>query len=248
MIQDIQLLLNDWPYQSEKLCVRRINGDDNREKIQLRIEMGILQMETEGRPDGKEPHGHESLLHYYKAQSDSAEKESKDFTVSPEDCMALQMEALQYYHRRISYLELGEYQRAQEDAQRNLDLFDFVKQHAAEEEDRLNMEQYRPFVIGHRVRAAVLQTLEDKNFDRALREIEAGIDEIRSFFKDFDRPDLLDESEEIAFLKEWAEEIRNDRPRSLAQDLGDQLNEAVRLEDFERAAELRDKLRTISEN
>jgi protein-arginine kinase activator protein McsA len=58
----------------------------------------------------------------------------------------------------------------------------------------------------------------------------------------------LDESEEIAFLKEWADEIRKDRPRSLAQDLGDQLSEAVRLEDFERAAELRDRLRTISEN
>jgi hypothetical protein len=162
--------------------------------------------------------------------------------------MSLQMEALQYYHRRISFLELGEYKRAQEDAGRNLALFDFVKEYAAEEEDKMVLEQYRPFVIGHRVRAAVLQNLEEENFDLALGEIEEGIEEIRGFFKDFDRPDLVDESEEITFLKEWADEIRKDRPRSLLQDLKDQLGEAVAIEDFERAAELRDRLRAMSES
>ena len=94
----------------------------------------------------------------------------------------------------------------------------------------------------------MLQNLEEENFDLALGEIEDGIEEIRGFFKEFDRPDLVDESEEITFLKEWADEIRKDRPRSLLQDLKHQLREAVALEDFERAAELRDRLRTMPEN
>ena len=162
--------------------------------------------------------------------------------------MALQMEALQYYHRRISFLELGEYERAQQDAQRNLDLFDFVKVYAEEDDDRMAMEQYRPFVIGHRVRAAVLQSLEEERFDEALSEIDVGVDEIQTFFKSHDRPDLVEDSEEIAFLREWAEEIRQDRPRSMSQDLHDQLKQAVDLEDFERAAELRDRLRSLPEN
>jgi protein-arginine kinase activator protein McsA len=46
-------------------------------------------------------------------------------------------------------------------------------------------------------------------------------------------------------LKEWATEIKKDRPRSLLQDLKEQLREAVALEDFERAAELRDRLDTL---
>jgi len=251
MGKDIQPLLDDWQYDPEKLCVRRIKGEDGREKIQLRIEMGILQMEISGRPDGQRPHGSESLLSFYQQQaleSKGSEDDEEGFSLDAEACMSLQMEALQYYHRRISFLELGEYKRAQEDAGRNLELFDFVKEYAADEEDRIVLEQYRPFVIGHRVRAAVLQNLEEENFDLALGEIEDGIEEIRGFFKEFDRPDLVDESEEITFLKEWAEEIRKDQPRSLLQDLKDQLREAVALEDFERAAELRDRLRAMPES
>ena len=251
MGKDIQPLLDDWQYDPEKLCVRRIKGEDGREKIQLRIEMGILQMEISGRPDGQRPHGSESLLSFYQQQalgSKGSEDDEEGFSLDAEACMSLQMEALQYYHRRISFLELGEYKRAQEDAGRNLELFDFVKEYAADEEDRIVFEQYRPFVIGHRVRAAVLQNLEEENFDLALGEIEDGIEEIRGFFKEFDRPDLVDESEEITFLKEWAEEIRKDQPRSLLQDLKDQLREAVALEDFERAAELRDRLRAMPES
>tara|TARA_B100001123_G_C15302016_1_gene1021358 strand:+ start:1744 stop:2499 length:756 start_codon:yes stop_codon:yes gene_type:complete len=251
MGKDIQPLLDDWQYDPEKLCVRRIKGEDGHEKIQLRIEMGILQMDISGRPDGQRPHGSESLLSFYQQQaleSKGSEDDDEGFLLDAEACMLLQMEALQYYHRRISFLELGEYKRAQEDAGRNLELFDFVKEYAADEEDRIVLEQYRPFVIGHRVRAAVLQNLEEENFDLALGEIEDGIEEIRGFFNEFDRPDLVDESEEITFLKEWAEEIRKDQPRSLLQDLKDQLREAVALEDFERAAELRDRLRAMPES
>ena len=172
---DIQPLLNSWPYNSDKLCVRKIRGDDGRKKIQLRIEMGILQMEITGRPDGQRPQGYESLLHYYRSQAETARRSQGDFKIDPETCISLQMEALQYYHRRISFLEMGEYERAQQDASRNLELFDFVKQYAAEEEDSLAMEQHRPFVIGHRVRAAVLQNLEEEDYDRALKEIEEGL-------------------------------------------------------------------------
>lgn len=242
--KDIQNLLEDWPYDSEKLCVRKIRGKDGKKKIQLRIEMGVLQMEMTGRPDGKRPNGHASLLDFYKAEA----KKEFNFSLDSETCIALQMEALQYYHRRISFLELGDYDKARKDAERNLELFDCVKQYASEEEDRMALEQYRPFVIGHRIRASVLQSLEDDAYDRALVDIEDGIEEIQKFFKEFDRPDLVEESEEITFLKEWATEIRKDRPKSLLQDLKDQLHEAVALEDFERAAKLRDRLGTLPGN
>jgi len=246
---DIHQLLGEWPYESGRLCVRRIKGQDGRKNLQLRIEMGILQMEITGRPDGDRPHGYESLLHYYRAEATASEEREKgSFTLDSDACLELQMEALQYYHRRITFLEIGEYEKGKRDAERNLQLFDFVKLYAAEEDDRMAMEQYRPFVIGHRVRAGVLQKLEDDEYDGALKEIEEGIDEVREFLADVGRPDLIDESEEIAFLKDWADEIRKDRPKTLSQNLKEQLKEAVDTEDFEKAAELRDRLRTISGN
>ncbi len=247
MSKDIQPLLDDWPCEPGQLCVRKITGEDGRKKIQLRIEMGILQMGVAGRPDGQRPYGYESLLHYYKAQA--RKFGAKDFSLDTEACMALQMEALQYYHRRISFLEIGDYFNAKKDAERNLNLFDFVKKYAEDEEDRLAFEHYRPFVIGHRVRAEVSMYLDSHAHDMALAKIDAGIDELQSFFREFDRPDLVEESEEIVFLHEWADEIRRKRdaraPKSPSQDLRDQIREAVSLEDFERAAELRDKLLSL---
>lgn len=245
MSQDIQSLLDDWPYEPGQLCVRKITGEHGREKIQLRIEMGILQMEIDGRPDGQSPHGHESLLHYYKAEAQKTEAKGDKYIIDSDICMSLQMEALQYYHRRISFLEIGDYQRAKKDAERNLGLFDFVKEYAEDEEDRMAFEHYRPFVIGHRVRADVLLQLERESYDLALDQIEAGIQEIQAFFQAFDRPDLLEDNEEITFLKDWASEIRKERPKSPSQDLQEQLRDAVAHEDFERAAKLRDRLHAM---
>lgn len=246
MGKDIQPLLDGWPYDPGKLCVRKIKGADGREKIQLRIEMGILQMELTGRPDGQRPHGYESLLAYYQAQAVDKTNKNEDYTVDVETCMMLQLEALQYYHRRISFLELEDYERAKKDAERNLDLFDFVKEYASDEEDKLAFELNRPFVIGHRVRAAALLKLETDDYDGALIDIEEGIEEIQSLFTEFDRLDLMEDSEEVEFLREWADEIKQDRPRSLKQDLSDQLKEAVALEDFEKAAEIRDRIHAMA--
>ena len=49
---DISHLLSKWDYKPGEISVRRIKGRDGQEKIQLRVDLGILQMNTEGRPDG----------------------------------------------------------------------------------------------------------------------------------------------------------------------------------------------------
>jgi len=47
--------------------VRTLKGKDGMPKIQLRVDLGLLQMNAEGRPDGKKPFGHESLLNIIRA-------------------------------------------------------------------------------------------------------------------------------------------------------------------------------------
>jgi len=63
--KDIKPILADWPHEPGKISVRKIRGRDGRVKIQLRLDLGLLQMEAEGRPDGERPYGHESLLEHY---------------------------------------------------------------------------------------------------------------------------------------------------------------------------------------
>jgi len=52
MSLDLNTLLKDWPHESGAIKVRKVPGLDGREKLQLRIDLGLLQMELEGRPDG----------------------------------------------------------------------------------------------------------------------------------------------------------------------------------------------------
>ena len=65
MSLDLNDLLRDWPHEPGMIKVRKILGSDGKEKIQLRIDLGLIQMETSGRPDGQEPQGLVNLLLKY---------------------------------------------------------------------------------------------------------------------------------------------------------------------------------------
>src|SRR3954449_7947246 len=82
MSLDLNDLLRDWPHEPGVIKVRKILGSDGKEKIQLRIDLGLIQMETDGRPDGQEPHDCESLLEFHQARAKRAEKKSETFTLN----------------------------------------------------------------------------------------------------------------------------------------------------------------------
>ena len=52
MRHDLTNFLRKWDYQPGELRVRRFKGRDGRPKIQLRVDLGVLQMEAEGRQRG----------------------------------------------------------------------------------------------------------------------------------------------------------------------------------------------------
>ena len=68
MTTDISQLLDDWPYQPGRINVRLVERGDGEQRIQVRLDLGILQMYLDGRPDGQQPEGFESLLDLVEAQ------------------------------------------------------------------------------------------------------------------------------------------------------------------------------------
>ncbi len=70
MERDLSELLDEWPYESGKINVRLIQGADGEPRIQVRVDLGLLQMFAEGRPDGMTPHGYGSYLEYQEARLD----------------------------------------------------------------------------------------------------------------------------------------------------------------------------------
>ena len=107
---DISHILQSWDYKAGEVMVRRLKGKDGIEKIQLRVDLGLLQMNAEGRPDGKRPSGRGSLLELFqlKLKKHLAENDDSDenFVLTEEDCGRLQLEILQYHHRYLCLLQL----------------------------------------------------------------------------------------------------------------------------------------------
>jgi hypothetical protein len=135
---DISRLLERWQYQPGQVIVRKFKAKNGREKIQLRVDLGLLQMNAEGRPDGKRPFGHTSLFEYFQSRlykHVSAHNGSDEgFKLKAEDCAKLQLEAIQYHHRYICLLQLEDFAGVIRDAERNLAVFEFVGKHAESED------------------------------------------------------------------------------------------------------------------
>ena len=246
---DISHLLNQWEYQAGQVVARRFKAKDGREKIQLRLDLGLLQMNAEGRPDGKRPFGHASIFEHYRArlQKYVAAHDSSDegFKLNVEDCTRLQLEALQYHHRYVCLLQLGDYAAVIRDAGRNLAVFDFVTKHAEHEEMAWSLQQFRPQLLMILTRARAAQALDTEDYASAVREVEEGVESIRTFFHEHARAEAADTSGEVQSLQNWLEEICARRPLSPKERLERALSDAINSEDYERAARVRDALRNL---
>lgn len=73
MNRDLSEILAEWPYDPSKVNVRLVQGTEGDSLIQIRLDLGILQLRYEGRPDGQTINGYPSLLEYFEARADGLE-------------------------------------------------------------------------------------------------------------------------------------------------------------------------------
>ena len=246
---DISRLLGDWEFQPGQVVVRRFKGLDGQEKLQLRLDLGLLQMNAEGRPDGKRPFGHVSLFEYYQARLYkhlAAHNGSDDaFQLTPDDCAKLQLEALQYHQRCFCLLQLEDYPGVIRDAERNLAVLDFLTKHVDSEELSLSLRQFLPQLLMVLTRARGSQTLQTGDYPLAIQQVKEGLEKIRAFYRETNAAVDVEESGEVLALVDWLAEIRANRPLSQRERLERALQSAVSSEDYERAARVRDKLKNL---
>ena len=249
---DIAKLLADWPYEPGQINVRLIEGDEGVPLIQVRLDLGLLQMHVEGRPDGQEPLGYGSFLEYQEARQEGAElrpdgDDDAEFTLDEDDCRHLREEAVQYYHRYIALLVLEDFEGVLRDTSRNLRLLDLCAAHAETEQDRSMLEQFRPYILMMRTRALTSLAMKKNENKLANFEIEQGLERIRRHFEQIGRPELFEESGEAQMLRGMREALVPRLPVSQAAELRQRLKEALERENYELAAILRDELRMMGE-
>jgi len=234
---DIDRVLQEWPYQPGEISARLVRAADGREVVQMRVEMGLLQLETDGRPDGTRPSGSKTYFDYLQRIS---AKSREPFELTSEQCAEADREFMQFYHRRVCWLALREFRRAANDADHTLAFMDFVRDHSPDEEWTLSHEQYRPFVLFHRTQAVSLATLEEMGPEESLVELNRGLQSFRDLFIQYDAEEQFEEDELVQRLIELRGTLRSQY--DLKPSLSEQLADAVASEQYELAAKLRDEL------
>ncbi|MFO0957127.1 MAG: UvrB/UvrC motif-containing protein [Isosphaeraceae bacterium] len=248
MRRDIDDALKGWPHDPEpgEILAREVCACDGRHVLQVRVELGILQLEIEGRPDGNRPHGHPSYLAYLRERLIQCHRAAGEVArLNPEQCAEVDREFYQYYHRRVAWLTLRRYPMAVRDADHTLALMDLVARHGPDADYILHHEKYRGLVLFHRTQAATLGSLEARNPEEAIDAVRQGIARLTAHWRAWSREREESEIPDEALI-EQLQKLEADIRHSFAVDktLQEQLDEAVAIEDYEKAARIRDQMRS----
>ncbi len=248
MVQDLRAILDGWEYEPGKISVRKIIGRDGQEKIQTRVDLGLLQLEPHGRPDGRRPYGCDSMLTFFEMRlQEHIAKNGTDegFVLLAEDCRDLRHEAHLYYQRYLSLFVLEEYDGVERDTERNLRVIELCRRYTETEYDRTALDSQWPYVTMMHTRAKVYQALEAERFDTALELLERGAAELLEWETSQEQPEEVSVAAELEVLDSLRREVLEQMPPDAIPRLQWELNDALAREDFERAARLRDKLSAL---
>jgi hypothetical protein len=241
MSEGLDSLLRSWPFKPGAVQARLAQGEDGRQVIQMRVDLGILQMETNGRPDGVRPHGAATFFEYLKQRAQAASRRGRQFKLDENQCQEADREFVQFYHRRLAWLALQQFARAVSDADHTLAFMDFVRDHSPSDEFTHAHEQYRGFVTFQRTQASAALAVERGDPERAIDEIRSGLGSLRAFFTSYGLDDQLEDNGMVQQLRTMEDSLR--QTHGIKATLQEQLDRAVANEQYEEAARLRDAIK-----
>ena len=240
---DITPLVQGWDFDPAKVTARLVDVDSRDEQeIQLRLDLGILQMQLNGRPDGKLPHGYESALKYYRQKILTDRKTG--YRLDGDACAELQQECVQVYYRYLALMVLKDYERVIRDTTHSLEIFELVEKYTDNDEIIWDFLQFKPYVIMMHTRARAEQIAESHDVNAAVEQIKIGMGAIESFLiKMEDDPEYVNECQELVMLEEMIKDLNERGPEeSPVVALKQKLEHAIRMEDYEEAALIRDSI------
>ncbi len=243
---DITNILREWEYDSNNL-IRIIKADDGRDVLQVRQPLGVEQYELQGRPDGAAPEGRESFVILYQErlrEHIAARGSDQGFSLSREDFGRLQNEGVIYYFRYLVLFQIGDFERAASDTDHNLALCDLVDRYADKDSDKKEILQYRPYILRINAISRAMISLNHQLKSAAVDIIESAIDAIKKM-PNIDTPAFqFEKIRSINSLKATLKQVQEQRV-SPVDALRADLEVAVESEDYEAAAEIRDRIRAL---
>ena len=250
MRRDIDEAIQGWAYDPEPgdIMAREVRARDGRMVLQIRVDLGLLQLEVEGRPDGLRPHNFATYLDFLRhraaARGLAPGGKAPSWLMEAVHCVESDREFMQFYHRRVAWLSLQRYDQALKDAEHTLALMDFVGRHSPTTEYITSHERFRGLVLFHRTQALAALALGRRKPEEAVDAVQDGITSLTAhgeiMTSDRDVEDSVNDPL-VEQLRVLENEIRKNF--AVAKTLKEQLEEAVVAEEYERAARIRDQIR-----
>ncbi len=250
---DLNELLNGWSCTRDEVSARLIADEAGEDILQLRVDLGVLQMGLDGRPDGQRYHGLPSAYDYVEHECQVGRE------LGEEVWRELHRELQQYNYRRLALSSLAEealreedfeqgrayLQRTLRDISRCLAILRKLEENEEEWDSPLAI--LVPTLIFNRARLLTRLRAAENRYDEAIEEAESGIRDLSQALAEAGlEPEQRQQNPAVAFLDQMGQRLREQHGITLT--LREQLDQAIEQEDFEAAARLRDALRHRRQN
>ena len=229
-------LLKEWPHEPGKLSARLVQDSYGTSHVQVRVELGILQMELSGRPDGG--------VSVFETRF-GADLNPGVGGLDSELCRVLHREAALYAYRALVCSSLELHERVVADASRNLEVMDFMIAHANDASDRQAARALRVQSLVMRVRARASHALASQTPAIARSLVEDGIQEVQAALRLAGRSEEVESAAEIQLLRSLVEVLIPKLPASQRHEMELRLKAALEVENYELAAILTNELRQL---
>lgn len=249
MTLDLVQLIEDWDCPNGDVSARLVAGRNAEELLQLRIELGLMQMVLNGRPDGERYHGMPSALAHIEHELRIAGE-----GVTPSDWQQLLRELNQFNYRRLAFASVAEQAcsaqntplaiRALTGAVRDIGTcVAIIQLIAARKSESLPVDDVglHPTLVFNRGRLLAQLRVVQGRFEEAVEAVERGADALRETLLSVGFDDAGAERDAgVEHLKDLSKRLRNDY--DVTSTLRERLDLAIENENFDEAATLRDEL------
>jgi len=173
-VVDLRSCLESWPFDEAK-NIRIEHGVNGRDIILVRQPMGLEQYEVDGRPDGRQVNGMETVLDFHQARINGwiQNQTALVFELTPEECAELFDEANVFYRRLVVLFRVKDWPRAERDAAQILRLLEYVSHRAQCSQDRLRLEPWRPHLTRIHAVAHAMKLLSEKPCQDIFQKVRA---------------------------------------------------------------------------
>jgi hypothetical protein len=246
MLKDIREMLNEWTFDPQN-NIRMVVGNDGRMIMQVRLPLGLEQYELDGRPDAFRPEGQESWLAVIEQRIVLHNDEGGSqlpFELSADDFLHLQNEGILFYYRYMLLFQMNDFERVLRDTDHNLRVSEIIDRYYSDEENRVSVLQFRPYVIRMNAMAKSMLRLQQNAIDDCVRILQQAIETVEALDPVPTPAFQFEKSRSLTYLRTAMEQLANQQPEE-RQKLEAELEKAVASEDYEHAAQLRDEIRRL---